>query len=113
MQRFMMVAVLLAAGCGVESAAEQAAQAQRVYWDSETKQPVAAELSAESPAVNPATGRRTLMPALYCPKCKDWRAAPPLAELQRNPQARQCAKCKGPLVADGPVPEATTASVEK
>jgi hypothetical protein len=113
MQRFMIVAILLAAGCGAESAAEQAAQAKRVYWDTETKQPVAANMTAESPAVNPTTGRRTLMPALYCPKCGDWRAAPPLAEIQRNPKSRMCVKCGGPLVADGPIPDATTASAEK
>lgn len=106
MQRFLILAVLLAAGCGAESAAEPAAPSQRVYWDSETKHPVVADMTAESPAVHPATGRRTLMPALYCGKCSEWRAAAPLAELQRNPRSRQCTNCTGPLVADGPLPAA-------
>lgn len=110
MQRCLFAVLLLAAGCGADSAAEQPGTSQRMYWDSETRQPVVAEMTSESPAVNPATGRRTLMPALYCAKCSEWRAAPPLAELQRNPQARLCGKCKGPLTADGPLPASAATS---
>jgi hypothetical protein len=107
MQRLIIPLLLLAAGCGGESEAKSAAQAQRVYFDSETKQAVAADMSPDIPALNPKTGRRTLMPALYCATCQQWHAAPPLAELQRNPKARMCPKCKGPLTADGPLPTAT------
>src|SRR5262245_33403847 len=106
MQRLVLALCVLAAGCGGASEAKTAAQAQRVYFDSETKQPVAADMSPETPAVNPKTGKRTLMPALYCAQCQAWRAAPPLRELQRNPKARMCPKCNGPLVADGPLPAA-------
>lgn len=104
MPRLLIALLLLTAGCGGESAAKT--PTQRVYFDSESKRAVAADMSPETPAVNPQTGRRTLLPALYCAKCQEWRAAPPLQELQRNPKARLCPKCKGPLVADGPPPTA-------
>jgi hypothetical protein len=104
--------LLFAAGCGADTAADQAVESKRVYWDAETRGPVAADVSAESPAVHPATGRRTLMPALYCARCNEWRAVPPLAEVQRNPKSRICAKCKGSLVADGPPPPSETEGVE-
>lgn len=109
MQRLNVTLLLLAAamgGCGGNSAATSEAPAQQVYFDSATKQPIAAKASMDTPAVHPTTGRRTLMPALYCTQCKTWRAAPPLQELQRNPEARKCPKCKGALTADGPLPAA-------
>jgi hypothetical protein len=109
MPRFVSLLLLLTgmlAGCGGDSAAESSAATQRVYFDTQTKRAVVADVSSETPAVHPETGRRTLMPALYCAQCTAWRAAPPLQELQRNPQARMCPKCKGPLTADGPLPAA-------
>lgn len=60
-----------------------------------------------TPAVNPETGRATLVSALYCPKCERWRAAPPLELLQRNPSAGQCPKHRVPLTTDGPLPAAS------
>jgi hypothetical protein len=113
MQRFLLVLCLLATGCGAKSAAEQSASAQRVYWDSESGTSVVADATDESPAVNPATGRRTLMPALYCPECSDWRPAPPLDEVQRNPKARMCGKCGWPLETDGPPPDSKAAVTPK
>jgi hypothetical protein len=95
--------LVAAGGCGTESAADAVVK-QQVYVDRETGTAVAAEAGLATPAVNPATARRTLMPALYCGQCQAWRAAPPLEELQRNPQARRCLKCKGPLSAEGPRP---------
>ena len=59
----------------------------------------------ESPAKNPRTGRFTLMPGLYCPKCREWRASPPLEVLQHNPSARLCPKDKTSMIKDGPPPE--------
>ena len=109
MSRFSFTALLLSAmiaGCGGDSAAESSETMQRVYFDIKTKRAVVAAASTETPAVHPETGRRTLMPALYCGQCAAWRAAPPLQELQRNPDARLCRKCKGPLTADGPLPTA-------
>src|SRR5690606_15223202 len=57
------------------------------------------------PAVHPRTGRKTLMPALYCPRCQKWHPVPPVEQLQRSPRARQCPKTGVALVANGPVPE--------
>ena len=100
---FALVACPLA-GCAADAASDDALPDTMVYVDSETRQPVVAERSAETPAVHPDTGRRTLMPGLFCTTCQKWHPAPPLEELQRNPEARQCPTCKGPLTADGPTP---------
>ncbi len=59
----------------------------------------------ESPAQHPRTGRFTLMPGLYCAKCGQWRASPPLDVLQHNPSARLCPMDKTPMTIDGPRPE--------
>ena len=99
-----LAALLSSHGCGRESVADAVA-AQQVYFDLESKRAVAAEAMLETPAVNPVTGRRTLMPALYCAQCRAWRAAPPLEEVQRNPEARRCPKCGGATSAEGPLPD--------
>ncbi|MBL8849436.1 MAG: hypothetical protein JNG89_07120 [Planctomycetaceae bacterium] len=104
MSRIVCLLLLMLSGCGGDSVAESPVAVQQVYFDVQSKRAVVAEASTETPAVHPETGRRTLMPALYCTQCAAWRAAPPLQELQRNPQARLCPKCKGPLAADGPLP---------
>jgi hypothetical protein len=41
---------------------------------------------------------------LYCPKCKTWRAAPPLWVVERTPESRRCDECRGALESDGPLP---------
>jgi hypothetical protein len=38
---------------------------------------------APTPAVNPKTGRATLVQALYCPRCRKWGPGPP-AELREQ-----------------------------
>ena len=58
-----------------------------------------------SPEKHPRTGRFTLMPGLYCAKCRAWRASPALEVLQQNPSARLCPKDKSPMTIDGPPPE--------
>lgn len=78
-----------------------------VYVDLETRQPVVMSGAVDAPAINPATGRRTLMPGLHCPQCQDWHATPPLEALQRNPAARRCPKCQSVLTASGPMPVAS------
>ncbi len=91
-------------GCAEETASQSAAAQQVVYFDVKSKTAIAAPRSSDVPAVNPKTGKRTLMPALYCAKCQRWHAAPPLEIRQRNPAAGKCPKCQQPLIADGPLP---------
>ena len=44
----------------------------------------------EAPAVNPRTGRATLVQALYCRRCNKWYPAPPEAVRERMPAGPQC-----------------------
>lgn len=97
---FVVVLTILG-GCGrVEDNSSQ--RVTSVYVDRETLQAMELARTEEAPAVNPQTGRRTLMPGLYCPQCKAWRPSPPLEVLQRDPQAHRCPKCQSPLTTDGP-----------
>jgi hypothetical protein len=43
-----------------------------------------------TPAVNPKTGRRTLVQALYCCKCRKWYRAPPVEMAERSPRGPVC-----------------------
>lgn len=58
-----------------------------------------------SPEKHPRTGRFTLMPGLYCAKCRVWRASPSLEVLQQAPSARLCPQDKTLMTIDGPPPE--------
>ena len=95
---------LVACSCS-RSMPEAQVPTEMVFFDVETKQPVVQPVSAEAPAVNAATGRRTLLPGLYCPQCREWRPAPPLDVAQRTPAALRCPQCQAAMTADGPVPE--------
>jgi hypothetical protein len=103
-QLLLLPGILFASSCS-EAAPEARVPAEMVFFDVETKQPVVQQVSAEAPAVNAATGRRTLLPGLYCPQCRAWRPAPPLEVAQRTPAALRCPQCQGVMTADGPVPE--------
>lgn len=91
-------------GCGDATVADSQPPQQVVYFDTQTKKPIVAPRSEETPAVHPKTGKRTLQPALYCESCKRWYPAPPLEIRQRNPVAGKCPKCQQPLITDGPMP---------
>lgn len=56
-------------GCGGSEEVATTESQRAVYVDIKTLQAVVGDVVKEPPAVNPATGQRTLMPALYCPKC--------------------------------------------
>jgi hypothetical protein len=92
------------AGCQPEAAPESESDLV-VYFDTATKRPVAREESVDIPAMHPRTGKRTLMPAVYCPKCRRWRQAPPIEQMQRDPKSMVCPKDGTALTADGPIPE--------
>lgn len=92
-------------GCGGADEVAPGEVSQAVYVDTKTQKAMVCDVSAEPPAVNPATGQRTLMPALYCPKCLRWHALPPLEQINRIPNATKCSKTGATLTADGPWPE--------
>lgn len=99
------VIVISIMGCGrsAEVATEEAPQA--VYVDTKTMQAMVCDIVDEPPAVNPKTGQRTLMPALYCPSCRSWHPVPPPDQINRVPGATRCRKTGAALTADGPWPE--------
>ncbi len=92
-------------GCQREPTVADDRAGQMVYVDLKTKQPVIAAAVDEAPAIHPATGGRTLMPALYCPTCQRWYPSPPLDQLQRKSGAAICPKDKTPLTTEGPWPD--------
>lgn len=109
MSRFQFIplaalALLMTAGCG-KTEPDRETPKQIVYFDRATKKPVVAAAGDEVPAKHPVTGKRTLVPALYCKKCKKWYPAPPLDLQQRDPNARNCPRHKVPMTTDGPRPQ--------
>ena len=58
-----------------------------------------------SPEVNPETGKRTLIPGMYCEKCKAWKPVGPIELLQTQRSIHKCPTHKIPLLRDGPFPE--------
>lgn len=96
---------VFASSCGTSTPVEDPHVGQMVYIDTATGTPFAANISRETPAIHPDTGKRTLVPALYCATCKQWYPAPPLEVLQRNPAAGKCPKGHGKLATEGPWPE--------
>ena len=75
-----------------------------VYVDEKTEQPFL--LRARSSRENhPETGERTLVPSLYCEKCKAWKPIGSMESLQNGRSARKCPIHKVDLVREGPLPE--------
>ena len=79
-----------------------------VYVDTVTKSATVMEIAEDFPAVQPRTGKRTLMPGMYCPKCNTWHPVPPPDQINRTPRATVCLKTGAPLTVDGPWPEDTS-----
>jgi uncharacterized protein YbaR (Trm112 family) len=91
-------------GCGSETDRNNT-DGKMVFVDTETMTAVVAGISDAVPAVHPGTGKRTLMPGLYCPHCKKWYPAPAPEQINRQPGAALCPRTKTPLVVDGPWPQ--------
>ena len=58
-----------------------------------------------SPEFNPDTGEQTLIPGMYCEKCKKWKPAGPMELLQTGRFPHKCPIHKTPLSREGPMPE--------
>ncbi len=101
-----LVGLLSLVGCG---GSEVAVPPQAVYFDTASKQVMVLPASGEYPALHPATGQPTLVPAMHCPQCVAWRQAPPPEQLNRAAASARCPRCKTPLQLDGPLPAAPEA----
>ncbi len=107
------LAVLIGASCfvlslfgrGEGNSSSSAAENTVAYLCSETGRLIVAPLGP-TPALNPATGRRTLVRAMYCAECAKWYAAPPSDVSGGNPQNIRCPKHNTPLSMKGPLNEA-------
>jgi hypothetical protein len=105
LQTLLVAMAAMMAGCGEWTSADVESPAREMLFvDTRSGEAVAAPATAHLPAVNPATGKRTLMPGLYCPECRKWRATPPIEEINRQPGAGMCPVHKTPLTPHGPWP---------
>lgn len=59
-----------------------------------------------TPALSLKTGRKTLMQALYCAKCRSWYPAPPAEMAQQSPRGPACPKDGSSLTVEEPVEDA-------
>lgn len=96
------LALASAAGCGGRP--QEVPRPQGVYFDTATKRVVLASLAVDFPAVHPATGKATLMPAMHCGKCDAWHQVPTPDQIVMQGSPLVCPKCKGGLRPDGPFP---------
>lgn len=100
------LAIASAVGCG--GPPPEVLRPQGVYFDTATKRVVLAPLAVDFPAVHPATGKATLMPAMHCGKCDAWHPVPTPDQIVMQGSPLVCPKCKGALRPDGPIPGAPT-----
>lgn len=90
-------------GCG----ADKFDGDQGVAYVCTETQAVVVDAPQPTPAVNPHTGRRTLVRGMYCDKCQEWFPVPPDA---RHPEGIRCRKHGTPMSLDGPLPESAAVS---
>ncbi len=77
---------------------------QMVYVDTATQTPLTLPIQATIPAPHPKTGKKTLVPGLYCPQCSAWYPAPPVEVWQRSGSPFKCPKGGHPMSPHGPRP---------
>jgi hypothetical protein len=75
-----------------------------VYVDQETGEAFLLR-ARSSPEYHPETGDPTLIPGMYCEKCRRWKAVGPLEVLQTGGVPHRCPIHKTPLLREGPLPE--------
>jgi len=104
--RFAQTSLLLVTVLGINCSKSETEEPKEkaVYVCRETKEVVVAPVQP-TPAINPATGRKTLLRALYCPEGKRWRAVPPDAATNGHPMNSKCPQHHCRLTADGPLPK--------
>ncbi len=82
-----------------------------VYVCTDTEEVIAAPAQA-TPAINPGTGKRTLLRALYCSECAIWIPTAPSAIDSGNPLRTHCSTHGTPLSITGPLPDVATVSAD-
>ena len=109
--RLQLISICMCAlGCGTAETGDEPVR-RMVYVDTETMTPLVQAVSESLPAVNPKTGKRTLMAGLYCAECQTWYPVPPPDQINRRPNAALCPKTRTPLTLDGPWPDGVEASL--
>lgn len=100
-----VASVVLMVGCSQQQTT-LAEVSDRVYFDIAMQQPMTLPVQMEIPAKHPQTGKKTIVPALYCPQCGRWYASPPAEVLQRSAAAYRCPKGGHPMSPNGTRPPA-------
>ena len=72
-----------------------------VYVCTETAETFVGDLQGE-PAINPKTGRRTLVRGMFCLQCERWNASQPSNHRAGNPRAQLCRVHHVEMTYDGP-----------
>ena len=89
------IAVLCVVGCAEPS---DLVPVEATLIDSKTGERFRLASVDQVPAVHPETGERTLMPAMFCPRCEVWQQVPSPEHVNRIQNAMRCANCQGELV---------------
>lgn len=74
------------------------------YVCTETGKVIVAPAQSQ-PALNPETGKHTLLRGVFCPQCNKWYATPSPDHLRGNPRELKCQVHNVPMTYDGPVPQ--------
>ncbi|MFV0445429.1 MAG: hypothetical protein ACK5Q5_17765, partial [Planctomycetaceae bacterium] len=93
----------LVVGCNSGDVVDPGAK-ETVCIDTKSKEVVVVTGLTSVPETNSQTGTKTLVPAMYCDKCKTWHATPPVEQLQRQHGVAHCPKSGVALTIDGPLP---------
>jgi hypothetical protein len=94
----------MAWGCTNDGGPVQVSELTELVFVCQQSQEVFVGKARTTPAAHPATGQPTLMPGLYCERCRVWRAGLPVEQLQRSPEAANCPKTRQPMSLTGPPP---------
>ncbi len=106
---FLAGRMLYPALAGDRSAAPRETELQEVVYVCRQSGETFVLRAKEPVEKHPRTGQASLMPGLYCEKCRQWRPSPPLDVLQQDLSARLCPKDRTVMIADGPKPQSAPA----
>ncbi len=98
----LVATALLTSGC--TDGGEPVGPQQVAYRCTETQEFVLAAPQPH-PAVNPKTGRSTLMRTLYCPECEKWHVVPPPEVYNGHPVGFLCPLHQSAMQETGPLPD--------
>lgn len=98
----LLLSLALFAGCG--GAQDAATGSRTLCIDVRTGDLSVLQGVSHFPAVNAATGEKSLMPAMYCAKCAKWFPAPSVEQLHRQQGQARCPRGGHPLTTEGPWP---------